>query len=252
MRRAGARLLIVGVGVAVYLAVRSAWPGAIEAPTKIRRAESEPASASELVSTRASSLPAPRRDVTEIQRRLNNGEAGTYIREILRLRDGHNARWPDRQGTPLRVWIQPTSTLADFEQSDVVRVRHAFERWMQVGVPVTFAFVEDSTQADIPVVWVEKFDDPISGRTRWTHDQHWWIVDASVQLALHHQTGVPLGPDAVAAMAIHEVGHVLGLDHTSDATSIMAPRVRVRELSQADERTALLMYSIPPGSVTVR
>ncbi|MDP1889394.1 MAG: matrixin family metalloprotease [Gemmatimonadaceae bacterium] len=204
-----------------------------------------------LVSVRESSSPAPRRDLAEIQRRLADGESGTYIREILLQRSDNNARWTDRQLEPLRVWIQPHSDLPDFDASYPVRAREAFERWTRTGVPVAFTFVVDSARSDIPLVWVDKFDMPISGRARWTRDQHWWIVGSSVEVALHHQSGTPLEPDAIYAITLHEVGHVLGLDHTMDDRSIMAARVRVRELSLSDEHTLQLVYSIPPGSVSV-
>lgn len=203
----------------------------------------------DLVSVRSSSSPPPRRDLAEIQRRLADGESGTYIREILLQRGDNNARWADRQMEPLRVWIQPRSDLPDFHASYPVRAREAFERWMRAGVPVAFTFVVDSARSDIPVVWVDKFDMPISGRTRWTRDQHWWIVGSSIEVALHHQSGTPLEPEAIYAISLHEIGHLLGLDHTQDERSIMAARVRVRELSLPDEQTAQLVYSIPPGSV---
>jgi hypothetical protein len=203
----------------------------------------------DLVSVRSSASPAPRRDLAEIQRRLADGESGTYIREILLQRGDNNARWPDRQMEPLRVWIQPRSDLPDFHASYPVRAREAFERWTRAGVPVAFTFVVDSARSDIPVVWVDKFDMPIAGRTRWTRDQHWWIVGSSIEVALHHQGGTPLEPEAIYVITLHEIGHVLGLDHTQDETSIMAARVRVRDLSLADEHTAQLVYSIPPGSV---
>lgn len=210
---------------------------------------SDAAPANGLVSTRTSSLPAPERDLAEIQRLLSAGESGTYIRELFLQRDDNNARWADRRFEPLRVWIQPTSALPDFDPSYPGRAREAFERWMRVDIPIAFTFVRDSAACDIPVTWVDKFEMPISGRTRWTHDQHWWIVGSSIEVALHHQSGTPLEPLAIHAITLHEVGHVLGLDHTQDERSIMAARVRVSDLADIDERTVKLVYRLPPGSV---
>jgi predicted Zn-dependent protease len=45
------------------------------------------------------------------------------------------------------------------------------------------------------------------------------------------------------------VGHLLGLDHSSDTMNIMTARVRVRELSDQDRATMKLLYSMPPGSL---
>ena len=64
---------------------------------------------------------------------------------------------------------------------------------------------------------------------------------------MHHNKGETLDEESMRAMALHEIGHALGLDHTRDVTAVMAPRVRVRELSAADVATARLIYSLPPG-----
>jgi len=263
MRRTIATLALLVVGMAVFIVVqaRRVPPrrATVSAPadstppvTPDATTPSSTVSGGEggLVSVTASALPAPRRDLAEIQRRLADGERGTYIREIFLQRDDNNARWPDRQLDPLRVWVQPTSAFADFHASYPVRAREAFERWMRAGVPVSFTFVPDSASCDIPVVWVDKFTMPISGRTRWTRDQHWWIVGSSIEVALHHQSGGALDPEAIYVITLHEVGHVLGLDHTQDERSIMAARVRVHDLADVDEHTAQLVYSIPPGSVS--
>ena len=129
------------------------------------------------------------------------------------------------------------------------QVRRAFEEWDVLQLPIQFAFVDDSADAEVHVTWIDHFSEPISGRTKWARDDEWLITDANIILAVHHHQGEVLDEEAMRAMALHEIGHLLGLDHTQDATSIMAPKVRVRDLSAADRATVRLLYSLPPGPV---
>jgi hypothetical protein len=191
--------------------------------------------------------PAPPRDLADVRHRLELSSEGTYIGDVLAERDSALARWPDRRTDALRVWVQPTSRIAGFNPSFVPLVREAFSTWLETGIPLSFTFVLDSASADVHVTWIDHFQEAISGKTLWAHDGNWWIVDAQIVLALHHRSGESLDPSAVRAIALHEVGHLIGLDHTSDTTSIMTPKVRVKELSAADRATAQLLYLLPPG-----
>jgi len=131
-------------------------------------------------------------------------------------------------------------------------VRDAFEEWSALRLPIRFTIVDDSANAEVHVNWIDHFNEPISGRTRWTRDDDWVITDANITLAVHHHQGEQLDEEAMRAMAMHEIGHLLGLDHTTDSLSIMAPRVRVRQLSSADRATVRLLYALPAGPVVSR
>jgi hypothetical protein len=193
--------------------------------------------------------PRPPREREAVRRTLRALGGGTYIEEMLLQRDSSLARWPDRRRDPIRVWIAPTSPVADWNPAFVGEVRAAFVAWDQLALPARFAFVRDSADAEVVVGWIDHFAQPISGRTRWARDDGWWITDAAITLAVHHHQGERLDEESMRAMALHEVGHLIGLDHTVDPTAIMAPRVRVRELSAADVATARLLYTLPAGAV---
>ena len=180
--------------------------------------------------------------------KVRDQEAGTYIKEILIERDSSLARWRARE-EPVTVWVQSRPDLKDWNDAYITSVSDAFMAWDAVKLPVRFRMVQDSTDAEIHVTWLDKFNEPISGRTRWSRDDNWWIVNASIMLAIHHQQGDRLDKSAMKAMALHEVGHLLGLDHTTNSGSIMAPRVRIRDLAPVDIATVRVLYTVPAGSL---
>lgn len=191
----------------------------------------------------------PSLDPDEMRRRVQLGGEGTYIGELLRSRDSVMARWPDRVGRPLRIFVREGERLEGWNADFLPAVRDAFDTWTQAGIPVRFTFTADSALADIHVRFLDKFANGISGKTVWSRDANYWLVSSDIQLAIQHPAGGIVTPPQMRAIALHEVGHLLGLDHASDSENIMAARVRVRELSEADKATVRLLYSMPAGSL---
>ena len=185
----------------------------------------------------------------EVRRRIAEGSEGTYIADLLADHDSSLARWPERLERPITVWIQPHSQVRGWRPRYVELAREAFEDWGATGIPISFRFVEDSARAEVHLAWVDRFREPISGRTLWARDDDWWILDGSISIAMHHRSGEPLDASAIKAITLHEVGHLLGLDHTRDPATIMTPRVRVRSLTVQDKATARLLYTLPAGAV---
>ena len=198
---------------------------------------------------RSALLPPPPPDYVRTAGLIAEAKGVTYLDEILVARAGHIARWEDRRDNPVTVWIQSRPGLADFWPDFRSRARDAFYTWAAAGVPMRFLFIDDSAAAEVRVRWVHSFSEA-SGKTYWARDQHWWIVDADIELAIHQPNGQALDGEAVRTIALHEVGHLIGLDHSANPDNIMSAHVHVTNLSAEDLRTASVIYRLPPGSVT--
>lgn len=184
---------------------------------------------------------------------LAGRSTGTFIPDILVLSDSTLQRWPDRRATPLRVYISDQGPNASGHLRDdfLQAVREAFTIWEGVELPVRFVFVTDSALADMTVSWVTDFGgEPVLGRTKVVRDSRYWIVRSDIQLATtRRDASGQLEATVVRALALHEIGHGIGLDHANDTTVIMAPKIRARAITNADKATAQLLYSVPPGAV---
>lgn len=254
MRRLELVLVLVVLATGTFI-VRQAMRVQRERPTPTTVASAAAPSGDTVVTSpnervvSAGALPAPERNIEGIRQHLREFSYGTYIGDILAARDSNIARWPERRTKPVTVWIDDRSPLAGPDQALAFQVRRAFDDWGVAGVPMVFNFVNDSAGADVKVTFIDHFERAMSGRTLWTRDPNWWIIAGDIQLSLRSGSGQLLTPEQVYSIALHEIGHLLGLDHTADTTAIMAPRVRVRTLAPADVATMKLIYGLPPGTV---
>lgn len=179
------------------------------------------------------------------------GTFGTYLPEIVAAQDSVLHRWPARGATnPVRVWVQPASRIAGWSARLVQPARDAVLAWDAARLPIRLALVADSARADVRVTWEPALESPRIGVARTETSPDGWIVGATLRLAVHGPDGVALSESTVRAAALHEVGHLLGLNHTRDTTAIMAAHATGRDrLAPADLATAQLLYSLPPGRV---
>jgi len=186
---------------------------------------------------------------SETRRRIRANAGSTYLNEMIALTgDSTLRRWDDRASSAVHVWFQPTFT-ANFQPAFLDAIRSAFGSWTAAGVPVRFDFSGDSTNAEVTIRWKPQFEIERTGQTDLTWDGQGRIQSAVVTLATFDPKGRALGVDDVRVVAEHEVGHVLGLDHSPDSTDIMFATAKVRELSDRDVRTVLLLYQLTPGSI---
>lgn len=185
----------------------------------------------------------------DIRRRVRDSYPLTYLSVIVaESSDSMLHRWDDRVGRPVRVYLA-RGRAANFRPEFLDAVRAAFARWQDAGVPVRFDCAADSADAEVRFTWRTQFDIDRTGETdlEWDRDGH--LQSAVVTIATFDPDGRPLGPDDVRVVALHEIGHLIGLDHSPDSTDLMFAKAVVRDLSPRDIRTAQLLYELAPGSI---
>jgi hypothetical protein len=176
------------------------------------------------------------------------GADGTYIGKLLADRDSTIERWPIYMERPLRIWIDSSVTILGGQAAYPTAVRAAFQQWSLTGIPVRFSYVTRESEADVRIHWTDHLEGK-TGSTTWRTDRGGLMTGTDITLATHVSDGHSLDARGMRAIALHEVGHALGLSHSDDPRDIMAPLVRVDALSPSDRSTVKLLYSLPAGHI---
>ncbi len=190
-------------------------------------------------------------------------------------------RWPDA-AFPLHYFVRPPvipeslegdgrpRTPADY----VSAVDEAFAAWQQViGRPVRFARVDRPEDAAVEIRLEAKVQEVEQGAvlgvvqgeggrcrvesTGPTRDRV-AIAFAPREATLYIADSVGLlTPRQVRAVALHEIGHLLGVSgqHSPLAGDVMYPVAgdrRIEMLSEHDRGTLRALYAVPPGSIYAR
>jgi len=159
--------------------------------------------------------------------------------------DGTSAirRWPD-DGLPITVWIGESG--GPPARAAVRRriARDAFHAWVAAGVPERFSFVSDSADAMVHVIWRRHLPDRRAGQVTRQTDAEGWLRSAVVELSVRNILGAAQDTATLRAVALHEVGHVIGLEHSPDERDIMAPWVVARQISPRDRATVGAIYGV--------
>jgi len=186
---------------------------------------------------------------SEIRRRIRASAGLTYLNDIVAASsDSGLHRWDNRVARPVRVYLT-AATVANFQPAFLDAVRTAFQAWEQAGVPVRFALDADSASAEVRFLWRIQFEGERTGQTDLEWDADGGLTSGVVTLATFDPKGQPLTPDDLRVMAIHEIGHLIGLDHSHDPGDLMYAAPKVRELSPRDIATAQLLYQLAPGTL---
>jgi hypothetical protein len=167
----------------------------------------------------------------EGRRRLSRAVRQTYFDSLFLETDSVVRRWPDRGRTLVAV------------------VRRAAATWEAAGQGLRFTITADTTGAQIAVRSIDQLAGERAGQTdlQWTRDGA--IHSALITLARRDHTGRPIPAPGVLAVAVHEIGHAMGLAHSPLPDDVMYPVTRTSRVSQRDRSTITLLYELPLGTI---
>jgi hypothetical protein len=214
------------------------------------------------------------RALTEFQRRYDVGTPGILDAPTRDFMAAPRCGVADLVGGPspffstLCAWNRRTLTYAFGDLSDDVRenvarnaVRRAFKTWAKAGVGLSFSRVAENENPDIFVEWRQAADPDhsmvggilahadfppgcsviVSGLPIPCHfddSEHTWVDGAS-------------GGFDIETVALHEIGHLLGMLHTDVSGSVMFPTVSanstLRRLQSDDLAGIRDLYPPFPG-----
>ena len=181
--------------------------------------------------------------------RIEREGADTYLPAMLVAEDSVLHRWgDDRAARPVRVAVL-RETAPGFREVFFGNVGWAITQWNTVGLPIYLEQVADTEGADIVVTWADRLDSNRAGRADVSWERSGRLAHVHVTLALHTPDGRQVLPSEMVALALHELGHALGLGHSPAAEDALHPETSAVDLTARDRRTALLLYSVPPGSL---
>ena len=186
---------------------------------------------------------------TPVAQTLALNADNTYISGMLEATDSVINRWPTKTARPIRVWIASAAGTPGSLPNGERLVEQAFFEWNLANVPVRFE-MSDSAHADVRVGWTERLPQSRIGVTE-TRGVNHYFTSGTITIATHRPNGAELTEIEVARCANHEIGHLLGLSHASDKTSIMypelVPEMNNTRLTDKDLATVRLWYALPVG-----
>jgi hypothetical protein len=165
-------------------------------------------------------------------------------------------RWND-QTRYIMVYIADGSYLPGWNPENPARVREAFAEWEQAMAPrFHFIYMPDERGSDVKVQWATVMEHNAAGETAGTNEMATWgqyICKNDIKLTLMHPNGRLYTPNLIQSVALHEIGHMLGLKGHSDYQGdVMYPSTdvgvgdEVQHLSPRDINTLRLVYQSKP------
>lgn len=182
----------------------------------------------------------------DVRVRLAGETDRQYLDSLFSETDSIVRHWPEG-GNVITYAIVPGGA-SGFHPDMVPEVRAALESWSPASLGLRFTESLDTVGATLVVRWSDVLDANRAGFTDVTWDRAGRIRRADVFLATRSaNTGRPFPPELRRAVVLHELGHALGLPHSSQPGDVMFPVAATIAPTDRDRFSLRLLYELPMG-----
>ena len=188
--------------------------------------------------------------LTQLAESILGSGTDVYLVPVESPSGGMLPRWrTGEDGSPrtVTIYFEAPEDPVRFGTGYRWAVNQALSQWTSIpGIALRFQEAAGRGTAQVIVKWVTQMSTEHSGLTGWETDENGWIASAVVTLTLLRRDGQPVDRHLARRIALHEVGHLIGLGHSEDAGDIMFPTSEQSRLSPRDRSTARLLYAVEP------
>ena len=156
----------------------------------------------------------------------------SYSRNYFRIDDSDNSLWNGKyweyNDYPLKVYVKKSSS-RNFKEKYTTYIDYAFKIWTAADERIKVIYSKSASDADIIFTFednlMEKYDENYLGLTDYELGKNNRITRSFIEISLLKFDDRKISDGEIKSTIIHELGHALGLGHSSNHVDLMYPYI---------------------------